>query len=275
MAIFFSLGRPGRLTDEAGTLYMDWKVAGSHAGGYSASEVEDYVGSTLESALGWERAGLTGRQSSSASVTWQIVEMTSSGDPDVTGTTNYNDDGSVLVELVASEFGNTNLVNHEAGHAYFGAEHTASGTMETGGEDDPPWPTDEDIADVEAWLAGTSPDVIGGQHLYWFPGDLPHYITRYNLSAASEARFHITVLSGASGVSLKPVYASHLPAMRSGIHSDLTPAVAASARGIYETGWVPVPEGARGEMFVGIRVVFESDTGPEDIAIGLAEVNVR
>lgn len=112
---------------------------------------------------------------------------------------------------------------------------------------------------------------------YWFPGHLDDYITQWILGGATEIRFHIVVIRGTTGVSLTPVWGEDLDEMKAGAYLPLSTSVAATTRGIYETGWQEIPDDAlvADTLWVGVRLMVASDIESEDIAIGLAEVNTR
>lgn len=148
--IAFGEPSPGLLTP-GGSYFGDWKAADTNFG-YTKEQVEGWISSALDDSRGWQRAGITFRQTESAPVTFQVVEEANCpGEADL-GCTEHFVDGTALVTLEASRFGAIKIVNHEAAHAFFYATHTGNGVMNTPGEPEKEWPSACDIVGVRAWL---------------------------------------------------------------------------------------------------------------------------
>jgi len=271
--------------DAPGLLHPDG--SGGYIGYWDADvSISGWVSSALNNPLGWGRVdGLTFMQSSSATprVNFHMVGTITGADASAIGIaywSTYN--GSVMeVELESAYEGNMDLVNHEAGHAFFWANHSPNGTdsimepMEDPGEE---WPSDTDIAQVESWL-GNSVDgnprdddsANLGQALIWFPGDLPHYITRWPVPAGSEARLTATVLTGTRGT-LRSVYAETHAGMIAGEYKRFSPGIDLYHEGFYKGAWREAPAG---EFYVGLLVHVENAADLTDLIVGLAEVQIR
>ena len=134
--ISFNLAAPGRLTVEGDIYYADYKISPSNFG-YTEAQVRTLVSDALGGSSGWQQAGIIARETPSATITFQMVEnVTCSGTPAVG--CSQTSGGSTLVTLkhsrVVAGYGR-NIVNHEAGHAYFSAGHTGSGIMHGGSPD--------------------------------------------------------------------------------------------------------------------------------------------
>ena len=271
----FTRPAPGHLTLESGTYYMDWEA---HASNYNMTqaEVETYISGVLNGASGWEQAGLVARHSpGTAQVVFQVVLEANGESPEYARTFWWQTPVLVQIEYdrINAGFGNA-LANHEAGHAFFWASHEGSGSIMTGDSPDG-WPTSADIASVMAWLGDEGAgEGTGGTH--FFPGGLEHYITRWDFTEATEVFFYINVIRGAEGVTLKPVWGLSREAMQEGRFEDLTPPVSASVRGTYNSGWLTKPEGATGDIWVGILArLTTSSVSIDNLGVGLAEVQIR
>ena len=107
--------------------------------------------------------------------------------------------------------------------------------------------------------------------LYWFPGDLPLYITRWPIPGGAEVRLTAAILEG-QPATLRAVYSTDYDAMVAGTHTAFTDDLDASARGFYETDW-QAASGVGEEVYIGIVVDTEEDI--TDLIIGLAEVQIR
>lgn len=113
---------------------------------------------------------------------------------------------------------------------------------------------------------------------YFFPGGLDDYITKWDVSLASEVQFTLVVVSGAPGVSLRPVFDVELAVLLSGTWAQFTTgALSAESRGFFRTEWEPINEDARtlGDIYIGIVAELGEDVDEEDLVIGLAEVRIR
>jgi hypothetical protein len=252
---------------------MDWAVKPGAHFGYSQTEVESQVGSILNDSQGWERAGVVARHNpSSPQVVFEVVEEAAGESPEAARCF-WNED-PVRVELEYAWLNSPargwgNLVNHESGHAFFWGTHEGGLGIMTDIDTDPfDWPTDQDIADVIAWLAGDDGDA------YWFPGDIGHHFAPWTFAEGDEVRLNATVLSGVAGTSLKAVWGRSFEAMDEGRFHDLTGAVSSASAGQVNGEWQAVSAEAVGtEVLVGVIVRRPSpttDLGP--LVVGLAEV---
>ena len=182
---------PGNLTLEGSTYYADWSVAsdnfarhGFRGGGVGRGCLELSSG-------GFPQLGYPGKQKAVTSFSkwlrlypvirknWgRPLERISGSGSSGRGVLRYMD-----------------LVTHEALHAFLYANHSPLGSdsvlepLEDPGEE---WLSDTDIAQIEAWLAG---DFDGTR--VWFPGDLPHYITRWVIPPRTKTRLVCTILEAA------------------------------------------------------------------------------
>ncbi len=282
----FTRAAPGNLTEEGGVFYADWSVADSNFG-YTKAQVEAWVSSALNGPLGWEQAGVQFRQVPTGNVIFQVVE-TISGPANTLGIAYWND-FPVLVELEAAYYNNMDLVNHEAGHAFFYASHSVEGAislmepMEDPGEE---WTSDADISEIRRWLGiDGSPDPPPPPQAlppktYWHPLDLPHYITKRDLSGASESRVSVAVpnvrRAGLEpGNNLKAIYSADYEAMKDGEYEDLGEGVWFGEPGFYTSGWEEIPEGAKGggEVYVGMTITTHLPI--DELSLGQAEVRIR
>lgn len=272
----FARPAPGNLTLDSGSYYMDWKIDSGNYG-MSDSAAADMVEGYLESSQGWERAGIEARQLPGAPVTFKVVLEATCSVPEY-ACTHYGV-GTAFVELeyprIAAGFGR-GTTNHEAGHAFFYATHEGSGSIMNGGSPDG-WPTDADIDGVVAWLGDPAGGGTGTGGAYWFPGDLEHYVTRWALAGSAEVRLNATVLSGVAGASLAAVWGDSRDGILGTRRSDLTTDLDASERGVFTTGWLEIPEGARtNDAWVGVVVRRETaDLDISNLLVGLAEVQTR
>ncbi len=152
----FSFLPPGKLTLESGQYYGDWAVVPGNFG-YTDAQVSTQIHSVLDDARGWERAGIIFREVSlvNAKVRFQVVEEATCGSPEWACTHYFTDYSYVELEhepLTLPAAGWANLVNHESGHAFFGATHTGDGVMADFDNDRPEWPSDSEIQSVIDWL---------------------------------------------------------------------------------------------------------------------------
>jgi len=159
---------PGNLTIEGGAFYGDWCVAQSNVG-YSHAEASDLIHSFLDDAAGWAAAGITFREVSeeNARVRFQVVNEATCGSPEL-ACTHYGDPAYVELEygpMNGSEgpgIGAGNIINHEAGHAFFYAKHAGNnGIMIDFDANRPEKPNASDIASLETWL-GTPGEMGAG-----------------------------------------------------------------------------------------------------------------
>lgn len=260
----FRAPAPANLTQEGSIFYADWSVADSNFG-YSKAEVESLVSATLNNPQGWSAAGIQFRHVASGAVIFQVVE-TIAGPPNNIGLAHWNSD-PVLVELEAATLG-PDVITHEAGHAFFLAQHTPSGTdsvMEPVDEIGVEWPSASDLAAVEAWLAGDSSDTV-----FWFPGDLPYYITKWIVPVGSKARLVLTILEGAPVV-MRAVCSADHSAMLSGAHQPFGLGIDASEQGFFHSEWTDAPSG---ELYVGVIVEGATPEDFQNLTVGLADVQI-
>jgi hypothetical protein len=275
--LLFGTDAPGALTEESGDFYGDWSLA-TPVVGISEATAEAWIADALTDSQGWGRAGITFRQQSYGSeasrVTFQVVNTI----PDVPegwdGQGINFEDGTGLVYLEASSVGSPWLVNHEAAHAFFAAEHTSGGIMPHNASDATEWPSDGDIASLRDWLGlppeegGEAPSAPGD---YWFPGDLETYITRQSIPEGTQARITATVISGAN-VTLRAVYSENLSEMLSGTHERFTRGIGVSSERFRASEWRTAPAG---DLHIGILAQAEDVADLQDLVIGLAEVQLR
>ena len=258
---------PANLTQEGTTYYADWSVASGNFG-HTDSEVAAWVASALNDSRGLPAAGITPRQvpTDQGKVIFQVVE-TIPDQPGAIGMAYWN---SVPVVVLIEEawFGTMDVVTHEALHAFCLASHSPEGSdsvlepMEDPGEE---WLSPTDIEQLEAWLSG---DWSGTW--YWFPGDLPHYITHWIVPEGSKTRLVLTVFTGGDVV-LRAVYAETHDAMLAGDHQPFGIGVSAAEQGFWTSEWVEAPAG---EFYVGIIVEGASPDDFQNLAVGVAEVQL-
>lgn len=157
--ITFFADPPFNLTEEDGEYFMDWKCSDEHYG-YTKAQAEQLVGSFLDDSRGWRRVGITPRHTEEALVEFKVVLEATCDSPEL-ACTHYDEPGlNAFVELeyphlrhaVYPTIGPGNLINHEAGHAYFGAEHSGGGIMSDFDANRPEWPTTSDVRSVRDWL---------------------------------------------------------------------------------------------------------------------------
>jgi hypothetical protein len=199
-------------------------------------------------------------------VIFQVVE-TIPDHPNAIGIAHWN---SVPVTVLLKEayFGNMDLVTHEALHAFCLASHSPEGSLsileplEDPGEE---WLSPGDIAELTAWLTGDWSGIA-----YWFPGDLPYYITKWIVPEGSKARLVCTVINGAPVV-MKAVYAATREAMLADDYQPFTIGLDTSSEGFFATEWIEAPAG---EFYVGIVVEGGSPEDFQDFTVGLADVQI-
>lgn len=282
----FEDAAPGNLAVEGTVFYGDWFAPPAQAG-HTQAEVEAYVSSALNDSRGWGQAGITFRHRepsvSADSVSFQMVDTFPAGDavPGQVGLT-YPRNGSQppYVLLAAGTFGDEQNLNHEAGHAFLTAAHSATtdSIMYPVENYAAPWPTVGDIAAVETWLATYDPSTgpanpaSEGGSIHWFPADLSSYITRWPVPAGAEARLTASVLSGAPAL-LRSVYSADYSAMLAGDYRRFSPSADAYQEGFLKTNWRAVP--ASGELFVGVVAHVDTDSDLAGLVVGLTEVQIR
>lgn len=112
---------------------------------------------------------------------------------------------------------------------------------------------------------------------YFFPANLTHYVTKWQVSAASEVRFSVTVLRASVAVTLHPVFDAELAVLTSGVYGDFASEVSIDAPGFYVTEWEPINEDAKfiGDVYVAIVLEALEEFESEELVIGLAEVQIR
>ncbi len=106
---------------------------------------------------------------------------------------------------------------------------------------------------------------------WWFPGDLPYYITRWPVPEGAEARMTATVIDGADAT-LVPVVSDDHSELLAGNWRRFAPAIDCSQRGFYKTGWRVARSG---DVYVGIVVRAQSVEVLQGLVVGLAEVQIR
>lgn len=274
----FASPAPGRLTVEGGSYYADWAVETGNVG-YSDAEASALIGAALNDAGGWERGGITFRESGTPKVTFRFVHG-----PFLCGGTMANGcttgDATTATVTISYERAAAGflaaLVNHEAGHAFFTATHEGTGSIMTGDSPDGN-PTDADIADLEDWLdlpPDDTPTHEGKGGILWFPGDLDTYMTLSLLPTDTEARLTASVLTGVAGTALKGVWGHSRQDLLDGRIEPLTFAVATEGEGFYASEWRPLDES--GDLCAGLLVrKATADVDHHDLVIGLAQVQIR
>jgi hypothetical protein len=267
---------PANLTQEGSTYYADWSVAPSHYN-HTSAEVASWVASALNDPRGLPAAGITPRQvpTSSAKVIFQVVD-TIPGNPGTIGIAHWYS-VPVIVLLEEAYFGNMDLVNHEALHAFAYAIHSPLGTdslmepLESPGEE---WLSPLDIEQIEAWLAGLTAPVgsVGStaERWYWFPGDLPHYITKWIVPEGSKTRIVATNM-GSSSVVMRAVCNTDYTEMLAGNFQTFGIGVDLTFQGFYASEWTEAP---MGEQYVGIIVEGATAADFQNLTVSVAEVQL-
>lgn len=214
-------------------------------------------------------------------VRFVVVETIPYGGADTIGLTQiFPDDQTALIQLEAAYFGNMDLVNHEAAHAFFTAAHSPEGSLsimepiEDPGEE---WPSALDIAQLKSWLdvpLNPGPDppadpVPEEPTTYFFPGDLPIYITHWHIPQGARARMTATVTDPAPAI-IRPVYAETHEQMLSGDRHVLCGGIDTDRQGFHATAW----QDARGsgDLYVGLIVEAEAGVSMDELNIAHAEV---
>jgi hypothetical protein len=260
-----------------------WEVHPNNFG-YTQTQVANWVSSALNSDLGWKRAGPIGfQQVPIGRVVFQVVE-TIPGGAWIWGVAHI-DEFPVLVELEAGQFGNMDLVNHEAGHAFFMAGHSPEGSasvmepFEEGGDE---WPSQTDIAQVRAWLGNPPPPQQPpppppprppADLTYWFPSDLKHYITKWPIPEGARTRVSATIIDGSPCV-LRPIWAKDHLEMLSGEYSQFGRGPDLERSGFFRTSWQEVPGGATGDTYVGLIIDGATSEDFDRLVISHAEVHI-
>lgn len=110
---------------------------------------------------------------------------------------------------------------------------------------------------------------------YFHPLNLPHYITKWDVSASTESRMTAVVAKAALGAVLRPVWAPTREEVLSGDWEYFAAGVPTDDTGFLEGEWGEMPEGAiaAGEAFVGF--VLEVSEEVDALVFGVAEVQVR
>lgn len=162
----FMRAEPGNLTVEGTSYFADWCAWPPHVG-YTQSQASTLIHTYLDDPTGWAAAGITFREVSEADarVKIRIVEEATCNVPESACTHYYGTSPpTAYIELEyeplqSSPNGPGNLVNHEAGHAFFYAAHGGDigGIMNIADVVHPEKPSASDIASVETWL-GTPGD---------------------------------------------------------------------------------------------------------------------
>lgn len=262
----FAEEAPGLLhPDGSGGWIAYWDATGG---------IDADVSAALNDPMGWGRADITFVQSSAA--TPRVVFSPRASFPPGTGggttlgTTYWSTyDGAVMsVELLSSYVTDHQNTNHEAGHAFFWMQHSAStdSIMFWNESESAPVPTTSDIAYLEAWLGDAESSSI-----QWFPGGLETYITRWPVPAGCQSRLTVSVIREAF-VTLQPVYAASYTDMLAGDYERFAPGVECFNRGFFVSRWRDAPVG---ENYVGIVAKVDSPSDLSDLVVGLAEVQIR
>jgi hypothetical protein len=155
----FGGSAPGNLRVEGGQYYGDWCVDQTNFG-YTRSQVRTLIHSFLDDPSGWAAAGITFREvpEAQAKVRFQVVSEATCNSPEL-ACTHYGDQTYVELEYgpmqgtESAGIGPGNLINHEAGHAFFFAQHSGNdGIMIDFDANRPEKPIASDIASLETWL---------------------------------------------------------------------------------------------------------------------------
>ena len=250
--MLFGVDAPGALTEEGGSYYGDWSLETVEV--ISEAAAEAWISDALTDPQGWGRADITFRQHASGSadarVQFYVVDELIGRPTGWAGAASNNGDGTGQVSIEAAyhddpTYGLYELVNHEAAHAFFGAEHSDEGIMPHSGSAASTWPSDANIASLRAWL-GLPPDPEAGDPTptedLWFPGNLEYYITRWPVEPDMQARLSTTVIEGAHAT-LRAVCAEEYADLLAGTHERFTRSVGVSEQGMWTTGWRDAPDG--------------------------------
>lgn len=274
----FSTPAPGLLTSLGGGNYRGtWNLDG--VSGMTRAEASSWINSALNDALGWGRAGVSFQEvSSGGSVSFNTVAPPIKTGSNAIGYASHSSVYGAVIVLDETYQGNMDLVNHEAAHAFFYAEHSPEGSdsieepIEDPGEE---WPSTSDIAQVRAWLGlppdpdegGTPPDPT----IYFFPGGLESYITNWEIPAGARARLTATVTDPAPAV-IRPVYAASHEAMLSGDRHPLCRGIGTDVGGWHETEWQDAR--SSGDLYVALIVEAEEGVSMDELNIAHAEVQL-
>lgn len=279
--------------DGAGGYFADWNVEASNFG-FSQAAVEAQISDALNDSRGWEQVppGITFRQKDTAersvtTVTYQVVETITVGDAPGFAWGIFIPAAFVpsipypRIQIEAAHFADLGIPNHEAAHAFFGATHSPAGSdslMEPYEDPGSEWPSEIDLAQVEAWLATAPeehadhdrPEGEGGNTL-WFPGDLPDYITRWPVPIGCESRLEANVIRGARAA-LQPVYHTDLDELLAGNGKRFAQGIDCYQAGFFTSPFKDAPDG---DIYIGIKVLKDEEADISDFIVGLAEVQIR
>ena len=275
----FSMAAPGALTPSGGDYIGEWSVSASNVG-LTDMQVEAWVSSALGDAGGWEQvSGLSFSQVSSGD---GVIFRSVTDLPGNAIGTCYYDTVPPRVELKASFLGNKDLVNHEAAHAFFYATHSPEGSdsmlepMEDPGDEGA---SATDVAQVEAWLDGAVPVGLPAA-TYFHPLDLPHYITKRNLSEQTEVSVSVAVpVAREAGLELgntiEAVWAPTHADMVAGDYETLGGAVSFGAPGLYAENWTDIPGDAKDPAGVYVALTITTHLPIDELSLGQVELRAR
>lgn len=114
--------------------------------------------------------------------------------------------------------------------------------------------------------------------IYWHPLNLPYYLTVRDFSEFAEAKLTVPVIAATpqeagSEYVLSAVFAPTHAEMVAGNWSYLTAGISFREGGFLTSGWLPMSEGAIGELCIGM--VLELQAPADDLALGRAELRCR
>ena len=277
----FSVPSPGLLQNIGGEWVGTWALGGV-SNAITPTQAGSWIADSLNNPLGWGRAGVSFQQlapgSPGAKIVFHVVDTIEYGGVGTIGLCTHYPDGSCAIQLETAQYSNPDLVNHEAAHGYFFAEHSPEGSdsieepiEELGFVE---WPSALDIAQVRAWLGDPpqpeDPPVLEPQR-FWFPSDLDTYITDWFIPEGVKARMTATVVDPAPGV-IRPVYANTHADMISGDRHVLCRSISTERQGWHATEWQD-PQG-NGDLFVGMIIELEPGVSIDELNIGHAEVQL-
>lgn len=277
----FSLPAPGFLTDAGGGNYFGhWSVAADNQG-LTASQVESWVQSALFASDGLTQIpiGFVQDASGGGVVFRSVLDL-----PGRAIGTSYGATPPAFphVDLQASYFGNKDLVIHEACHAFLTASHSPEGSVslmepiEDPGEEGL---SGTDVAQIRAYLALETPPIAHATGTYWHPLNLPFYITRWDLSDATESRVvapvaAITTAGRELAATLSAVYSTTFSPTLPGPWQPLGSSVYFGDEGFYVSEWATIPAGAKtGEVYIGMTIDLQQPVG--ELSLGQTELRIR
>jgi len=276
----FSQPSPGLLQNIGGEWIGTWSLGGVSSA-LTPTQAGSWIADSLNNPLGWGRAGVQFQQlapgSPDAAIIFHVVDEITGPNlgTGVIGLCSHYRDGSCAIQLESGQYANPDLVNHEAAHGYFFAEHSPEGSdsimepLEELGFVE--WPSDLDIAQVQAWL-GNPPDPAPPElQRYFFPGGLETYITNRHIAAGALARMTCTVTDPAAAI-IRPVYADTHAHMLSGDRQVLCGGLSTDRQGWHNTEWQEAK--GSGDLFIAFVVEAEPGVSMDELNIAHAELQL-